>query len=138
MQPPAAEFLREFLLDDSNESMRVLTPQLRTFYRFHVYFTTRRILYEMGGISSKGALPDDPAFNQKENLCDTAAYKQICAEFGVDPSSDFRHTYGKNHGLGNVFIGIYGEGIQLVDYDYLGEPDLALFSMKHSRRRHPV
>ena len=37
-----------------------LTPQMRSFYLFHVYYTTRKILYEMGGIQSKGALPDDP------------------------------------------------------------------------------
>ena len=31
-----------------------------------------------------------------------ASYKRICAEFGVDPSSDFCFTIGKNHGLGRV------------------------------------
>ena len=44
-----------------------LSDQIRTFYQFHVYYTTRKILYEMGGIQSKNALPDDPAFNQQEN-----------------------------------------------------------------------
>ena len=42
-----------------------LSDQIRTFYQFHVY--TRKILFEMGGIQSKNALPDDPAFNQKDN-----------------------------------------------------------------------
>ena len=37
-----------------------LSEQIRTFYQFHVYYTTRTILYEMGGIQSKNALPDDP------------------------------------------------------------------------------
>ena len=58
--------------------------------------------------------------------------KKVCAEFGVSPSSDFRYTHGKTHGLGNVFIGIYGQGIQSTDYDYPGEPDLALFSDERS------
>ena len=98
-----------------------VTPQLRTFYRYHVYFTTRRILYAMGGISSKSALPDDPTFNNKDNPYDIVSYKKVCAEFGVSPSSDFRYTHGKNHGLGNVFY-----------YDYPGEPDLALFSDERS------
>ena len=62
---------REFLLDD-NVTIN-LTPQLRTFYRLHVYIV---------------------------------AYKKLCAEFDVDSSSDFRYTHGKNHGLGNMFIGI--------------------------------
>ena len=57
-----------------------------------------RILYEIGGIQSKNALPDDTAFKGDNNLYDIAAYKSICAEFGIDPSTDFRFTYGQNHG----------------------------------------
>ena len=81
-----------------------LSPQLRSFYLFPVYFTVRRILYEMGGIQSMSALPDDPTFNQKNNHYDIASYKRICAEFDVDPSSDFRFTHGQNHRLGYVNI----------------------------------
>ena len=51
---------REMLF--SNSSLN-LSEQVRTFYQFHVYYTTRKILFEMGGIQSKNALPDDPAFN---------------------------------------------------------------------------
>ena len=97
---------REMLF--SNSSLQ-LSAQVRTFYQFHVYYTTRKILYEMGGIQSKNALPDDPAFNQKDNPYDIASYKRICAEFGVDPSTDFRFTYGQNHGLGYVNI-MYSDG----------------------------
>ena len=97
---------REMLF--SNSSLQ-LSDQVRTFYQFHVYYTTRKILYEMGGIQSKNALPDDPAFNQKNNPYDVASYKRICAEFGVDPSTDFRFTYGQNHGLGYVNI-MYSDG----------------------------
>ena len=126
------EYSREFLLNDS-DSMN-LTPPLRSFYRFHVYFTTRRILYEMGGISSKSALPDDPTFNNQDNRYDIVSYKKKnCAEFGVFPSSDFRYTHCKSHGLGNVFIGMYAQGIQPTDYDYPGRPDLVLFSDKRSK-----
>ena len=83
---------REMLF--SNSSLQ-LSDQVRTFYQFHVYYTTRKILYEMGGIQSKNALPDDPAFNQKDNPYDIASYKRICAEFGVDPSTDFRLLMGR-------------------------------------------
>ena len=54
----------------SSDSSLDLSPQLRSFYLFHVYFTVRRILYEMGGIQSISALPDDPTFNQKDNHYD--------------------------------------------------------------------
>ena len=82
------------------------TPQIRSFYLFHVYYTVRCILYEMGGIESEDALPYDPTFNQKDNKYENASYKKVCGEFGIDPSSDFRFTHGKNHGLGNVYIGV--------------------------------
>ena len=86
-----------------------LSDQIRTFYQFHVYYTTRKILYEMGGIQSKNALSDDPAFNQQDNPYDVASYKRLCAEFGIDPNTDFPFTYGQNHGLGYVNI-MYPDG----------------------------
>ena len=81
---------------------RSLTPQIRAFYQFHVYFTIRRVLYQLGGIQSMSALPGDPTFNPLNNHYDVASYKRICAEFGIHPSSDFRYTVEKNHGLGRV------------------------------------
>ena len=99
---------RELLFSSANSNLN-LSEQVRTFYQFHVYYTTRKILYEMGGIQSKNALPDDPAFNQKNNPYDVASYKRICAEFGIDPSTDFRFTHGQNHGLGYVNI-MYSDG----------------------------
>ena len=91
------------ILFSSGSSLN-LTPEIHSFYLFHVYYTTRKILYELGGIHSDGALPDDPAFKQKENPYEIAAYKSICAEFGVDPSTDFRYKKSSNHGLDKVFI----------------------------------
>ena len=88
----------------SREILFPSSQQIRSFYRFHVYYTTRKILYEMGGSQSKGALPDDPIFKQKDNPYDVEAYKRICGEFGVDPSTNFRFTYGQNNGLGYVNI----------------------------------
>ena len=91
-----------------------LTPQIRSFYQFHVYFTVRRVLYQLGGIQSMSALPGDPTFNPLNNHYDVASYRRICAEFGIDPSSDFRFTIGKNHGLGRV------NGEMQLDFKYPG------------------
>ena len=93
---------------------RSLSPQIRAFYQFHVYFTVRRVLYQLGGIQSMSALPGDPTFNPLNNHYDVASYKRICAEFGIDPSSDFRFTVGKNHGLGRV------NGEMQLDFKYPG------------------
>ena len=88
----------------SREILHKLSQQLRGFYLFHVYFTVRRILFEMGGIQSFSALPGDPTFNQTENKYDSPSYKRICAEFGIDPNTDFRFTHGQNHGLGYCYV----------------------------------
>ena len=103
-----------------------LSEQIRTFCQFHVYYTTRKILYEMGGIQRKNALPDDTVFKEDNNPYDVAAYKRICAEFGIDPSTDFRFTRGKNGRLGTVYIWVSYRGPMATDYHY-PDPDLALF-----------
>ena len=64
----------------------------------------------MGGIQSISALPSDPTFSQTNNPYDIASYRRICAEFGVDPSSDFRYKRVANRGLGNVFIYVFRAG----------------------------
>ena len=95
-----------------------LAPQIRAFYQFHVYFTIRRILYQLGGIHNMSALPGDPTFSQFNNHYDAPSYKRICAEFGIDPSSDFRLTHGKNNGLGYVYV--YAQGASKTEYGYPG------------------
>ena len=95
-----------------------LEPQIRAFYQFHVYFTIRQILYQLGGIQNMSALPGDPTFSQFNNHYDAPSYKRICAEFGIDPSSDFRFTHGKNGGLGNVYV--YAQGATKTEYAYPG------------------
>ena len=62
-----------------------LTPQIRAFYQFHVYFTIRRILCQMGGIQNISALPGDPTFNQFNNHYHVASTK------GYVPSSGLIH-----------------------------------------------
>ena len=88
----------------SREILNKLSQQLRGFFLFHVYFTVRRILFEMGGIQSFSALPGDPTFNQTENKFDSPSFKRICAEFGIDPNTDFRFVHGQNHGLGYCYV----------------------------------
>ena len=55
-------------------------------------------------IQSVLAMPGDPTFNQKDNEYDEVSFQRICAEFGINPSSDFRFKFGQNHGLGYVNI----------------------------------
>ena len=69
------------------------------FLKFHVYFTTRRVLYELGV-----PLPDESAFNQTNNVYNKSAFSALCNEFGV-VNADFRFKKGRNHGMGNVYVG---------------------------------
>ena len=91
------------LLFEDDGELR-LPKQVRSFFWFHVYFTVRRILHEMGGIQNSVTLPGDDAFDQKKNPYDISSYKRLCNEFGISPSTEFRFYHGMNHGLGNVYI----------------------------------
>ena len=81
-----------------------LPPQITSFLWFHVYFTVRRILHELVGIQGTVALPDDSAFEQKNNRYDVPSYKRLCNEFGINNNEDFRFKHGSNNGLDDVYI----------------------------------
>ena len=89
--------------NDLTDSELKIPPQIRSFFWFHVYFTVRRILFELGGPQNSLPLPGDTAFSQTENKYDIPSFERICAEFGISPNADFRFTRGDNHGLGSVF-----------------------------------
>ena len=89
--------------NDLTDSELKIPPQVRSFFWFHVYFTVRRILFELGGPQNSLPLPGDTAFSQTENKYDIPSFERICAEFGISPNADFRFTRGGNHGLGSVF-----------------------------------
>ena len=63
-----------------------LSPQVCSFYVFHVYFTVRRILYELGGIESVSALPDDPTFKRRDNKYAIASYKKSVVSLVSTPA----------------------------------------------------
>ena len=105
---------------DVTDSELKLPPQIRAILRFHVYFTIRRILFQMGGIQSSIALPGDSPFNEKDNRCDIPSYKRICKEFNVPTRADFRCHKGANHGLGSVYIWVSYVGPSKTDSSYLG------------------
>ena len=75
-----------------------------SFIKFHVYFTIRRILYELNL-----PLPDEQPFVINNNPYSKVAYQRLCAEFDISKNSDFRWKGGRNGGLGDIFID-YGAG----------------------------
>ena len=104
--------------NDLTDSELILPPQVRSFFWFHVYFTVRRILFELGGVQNSLPLPGDSAFSQTENKYDIPSFERICAEFGVSPNADFRFTRGGNHGLGSVFEYFTNSGYTKTPFKY--------------------
>ena len=104
--------------NDLTDSELKLPPQVRSFFWFHVYFTVRRILFELGGPQNSLPLPGDTAFSQTENKYDIRSFERICAEFGISPNADFRFTRGDNHGLGSVFEYFTNSGYTKTPFKY--------------------
>ena len=82
---------------DPGAAIPGMTPQIRSIYAFHIYYTTRRILSEM-----QAALPGDSAFNPMKNPYSKSAYSRLCAEFKIPENTDFRYKRGPNGGIGTV------------------------------------
>ena len=104
--------------NDLTDSELKIPPQVRSFFWFHVYFTVRRILFELGGPQNSLPLPGDTAFSQTENKYDIPSFERICAEFGISPNADFRFTRGDNHGLGSVFEYFTNSGYTKTPFKY--------------------
>ena len=94
------------------DSSMTLLLQIGAFYKFNVYFTVRRILFQLGGIKSVHALPGDPTFNTSNSHYVMASYKKICDEFRIDPSSNFRFTHRASHRLGYIYFYVSGRGMK--------------------------
>ena len=104
--------------NDLTDSELILPRQVRSFFWFHVYFTVRRILFELDGVQNSLPLPGDTAFSQTENKYDIPSFERICAEFGISPNADCRFTRGDNHGLGSVFEYFTNSGYIKTPYEY--------------------
>ena len=78
-------------------------PEVRSLLKFHVVFTIRRLLYEMGC-----ALPDDTGFDQINNPHDLAVIERIKKEFNAP--TDFRNKRGSNGGLGDIHAQFFHSG----------------------------
>ena len=62
---------------------------VNSFIKFHIYFTIRRILYEL-----TLPLPDEQPFIINNNPYSKVAYQRLCAEFSISKNSDLRWERG--------------------------------------------
>ena len=109
-----------------------IPPQIVSFCRFHVYYTIRRILKEMGA-----ALPDSTVFSAMNNPYSHEKYNALCREFKVTPRADFRFKEGPNKGLGYTWT--TGSGDRNMVYNgrdfFLTDKDKYYKSGLHKIRR---
>ena len=72
-------------------------PLLASLYSFNVYYTTRRLLEELGV-----ALSGDKSYSWYENPYNSRAYKRLCSEFGVSLDTDWQQKLDHGcQGLGS-------------------------------------
>ena len=83
------------------------TGMIGSLFRFHVYYPTRRILFEMSA-----ALPQDASWNAFDNKYNRSAYERICKEFHIDINADWRQKQSDNQGLGMLYNYITNIGYQ--------------------------
>jgi len=89
-------------------SKEMLTDnQVGSFYRFHVYFTIRRILNEL-----QCPLPKDKHYSRLNNYYNKNAYEKLKTEFST--RSDFRF-WGTRDVL---FLGVYCNSVDYGSYQY--------------------
>jgi len=75
------------------------TPHfVRSFFRFHVYYTVRKILQEM-----RCPLPTDDNFRENNNNIDFLVFNRLSNEFNVLVDADYRFKSGLNEGLGEHY-----------------------------------
>ena len=79
----------------SREMLTSASPQVDSFYKFHVYFTIRRILNEL-----QCPLPKDRHFSKFNNYYNKNAFEKLKTEFST--GNDFRY-----HGSTEVFNAYY-------------------------------
>ena len=68
----------------SREMLTSASPQINSFYKFHIYFTIRRILNEL-----QCPLPKDQHFSKYKNYYNKNAFEKLKIEFST--GNDFRY-----------------------------------------------
>ena len=81
---------------------------VNSFYKFHIYYTIRKILRELNV-----PLPNDDAFDPVDNIYNKDAFEFLSNEFNV-PTQEKWHIFSANDGMGFNFYRIQNEAIVTV------------------------
>ena len=102
-----------YTVQDTTPPPSSVSPQVRSFYLFHVYFTMRRILYEIGGIESVSALPDDPTFKQRDNKYQSQPTKESVVSSVLTQALTSASQMEKTTGLAPCTFGLHIVGLRI-------------------------
>ena len=91
------------------DHLSATNPMIRSLYRYHMYYQTRRILKEMGVSISQ----ETSAWNPTNNTYNCEAYERICDEFNVSYAANW-NLAGPNDGLGQVYFYVTNVGYMTV------------------------
>ena len=81
----------------SKRHLRHKNKLIRSLYRFHAYYQIRRILRLL-----ECPLPGGRDFDALNNNINLRMYTELCDEFGISESADFRQKLDTSNGLGSV------------------------------------
>ena len=105
--------------NDLTDSELKLPPQVRSFFWFHVYFTVRRILFELGWATKFSPSSRGHSIQVKQKINTTYLLSNVSVLNLVSPQTpDFRFTRGDNHGLGSVFEYFTNSGYTKTPFKY--------------------
>ena len=105
----------------ADDHLTIADAPLQSFYRFHAYYQTRRILEDI-----QARIPPEREWKAVNNPYNREGYEIICEEFGISPHSDWK-IRGHIKGLGRVFFYLPGVGYTPVgDGEY--NPDRMSFT----------
>jgi hypothetical protein len=76
----------------------MISTLTQSFFVFHFYYQTRKILAEM-----RCPILTDKSFDTLNNYIDMTEYTKLCNEFNIDPNDDFRLKLEPNNGAGYMY-----------------------------------
>ena len=72
-------------------------PIIRRLYRFHAYYQIRRILHDL-----ECPTPNKDEWNPLNNHINMGAYTNLCREFGIQDTHDWRQKLDLSFGMGTM------------------------------------
>jgi len=107
-------------------------PFVASFFQFHVYYQTRKILHEL-----QCPIPHEKTLNIWQNPIQMTKLAELMSEFNIPESFDFRYYGGDNNGQGSILFSGVVHGNSFVDHrqNWYFPDEKPSFSNRHHMAR---